>query len=80
MKICVLSQFGDKCHKAQVDHAIKALLDVEDIQARRTVLKQFVDKVKMGNEGGTVWYTFPLEEITPGGVTSPYLVPPGSVN
>jgi hypothetical protein len=27
-----------------------------------------------------VWYTFPLEEITPGGVTSPYLVPPGSVN
>jgi hypothetical protein len=51
-------------------------LTSEDIQARRTVLKQFVDKVEMGNEGGTVWYTFPLEEIMPGGMTGLYLVPP----
>jgi hypothetical protein len=28
MKICALSQFGDKCHKEQVNYAIKALLDV----------------------------------------------------
>jgi hypothetical protein len=127
MKICALSQFGDKYHKEQVDHAIEALLDVveqfgaaaagprivateaekrqleqelrvlqvrreqshievspeivhhilaeakegltsEDIQARRTVLKQFVDKVEMGNERGRLWYAFPVVITT--GLTS----------
>ena len=47
----------------------------EDIEARRTLLRKFVDKVEMGNEGGRLWYTFPLTEMLPD-ATRLWLMPP----
>ena len=37
----------------------------DDLQARRAVLRQFVDRVEVENERGTLWYTFPLELVMP---------------
>jgi hypothetical protein len=39
----------------------KGLAD-KDIEAKRTLLGKFVDKVEMGNEKGTLWYTCPLTD------------------
>jgi site-specific DNA recombinase len=47
----------------------------EDLRVKQTLLRKFVDKVEMGNEEGTVWYTFPLAEMIPD-LTLLYLVPP----
>ncbi len=43
----------------------RADLTNEDIKVRRAVLRRFVDHVEMGNDGGRIWYSFPLHEVTP---------------
>ncbi len=45
----------------------------ENIEARRTLLKKFVANVEMGNKGGKLWYSFPLQEL---GLTSLWMIPP----
>jgi hypothetical protein len=52
----------------------REVLNGEDIKARRTLLQKFVDKVEMGNEKGTLWYTFPLDELVL--IPGFYMVPP----
>jgi hypothetical protein len=51
----------------------RAGLTGKDIEARRVILRKFVDKVEMGNEGGKLWYSFPLREV---GLTRLWMVPP----
>ena len=51
-----------------------ATLTGDDIEARRSILGQFVDRIEMANERGRLYYTFPLEIITP--PTLLWLVPP----
>lgn len=46
----------------------------DDIQARRTFLRQYVQRVDMSDEGGKIYYTFPLEVLV--SPTSLWLVPP----
>jgi hypothetical protein len=44
----------------------------KDIETKRTLLGELVDKVEMGNEKGTLWYTSPSTDLMPGF----YMVPP----
>ena len=61
-----------KCFSAcTVAKAREGLAD-EDVEAQHTLLEKFVDKIEMENNGGTLWYTFPLTDLIPGF----YAVPP----
>jgi hypothetical protein len=44
--------------------AKKGLTD-NDMNARRTLLSRFVDKVEIGSKRGKLWYNFPLTELMP---------------
>lgn len=48
-------------------------LESESVQARRVMLKKFVDHVDMDNERATLYLTFPIQYLMP---TSIWLVPP----
>ncbi len=53
-------------------------LTSEDIQAQRTLLSKFVNKVEIGNKEGRLWYAFPLQKLP--GLTGLWLVPPRGCN
>jgi DNA invertase Pin-like site-specific DNA recombinase len=38
-------------------------LALADVQARRELLKCYVDKVEIGKDRGRLWYTFPIEDM-----------------
>ncbi|MBN1815338.1 MAG: recombinase family protein [Anaerolineae bacterium] len=46
----------------------------DDVQARRTFLRQYVQRIEMGNEGGKIYYIFPLDAIV--SPTMLYCIPP----
>ena len=48
-------------------------LESESIQARRVMLRKFVDHVELANKQGTLYFAFPVRDLLPTGLWS---VPP----